>query len=148
VPKYGVGRALHPGSASTSLARRQSEAIKEDMELNRPSAPDVDRIGCPHCPQGGGLDLALRVELETEASIYVAACPICKRVYRIEQNGRLTYREIDIEQLKLERVVCPECGAVGYAMHLDFPRADVECYTVLTCQECHCTFRREIPCLQ
>jgi len=113
------------------------------MELNQSTHPSIEEIVCPHCPGARGLDLALRVELETEASMYVAMCPDCHRVYRVELNGHLVYREIDLDQLRLELVVCPHCGASGYAMRLDFPRDHVESYTILTCQDCQCTFRRE-----
>lgn len=117
------------------------------MELNSHVQLDLAQVGCPHCPEKSGLDLALRVELETEASIYVAACPSCQRVYRVEPGGRLEFGEVRIEQLKLDVVSCPDCGATGYAMRLDLPRDDVESYSVLTCQDCQCTFRHDSACV-
>ena len=111
------------------------------MTLGQQVNIDITQIGCPHCPSHRGLELALRVELETESSIYVAACPGCQRIYRVEPNGTLRFSEVDIDQLKLKIVRCPACGATGYAMVLDFLRDDVESYTVLTCQDCQHTFR-------
>ncbi len=113
------------------------------MKLAQQVSLDITQIGCPHCPGQHGLELALRVELETEASIYVASCPSCQRIYRVEPNGKPRFREVDINQLKLDVVHCPACRATGYAMTLDFLRDDVESYTILTCQDCSHTFRSD-----
>jgi DNA-directed RNA polymerase subunit M/transcription elongation factor TFIIS len=114
------------------------------MELNHQANFDISQVGCPHCSGRRGLELALRVELEAEATLYVAACRSCQRIYRVEPNGRLRFTEIDSDQLKLNLVRCPSCGAVGYAVSLDFLRGEVESYTILTCQDCQFTFRSDV----
>lgn len=113
------------------------------MELEARRTIDLDETRCPHCPGQAGLDLVLRVELETERAIYMGACPTCRRVYRVEPGGRQELREIDLKQLTMQAVTCPECGATGYALGLEFPREHVESYSVLTCADCRCTFRSD-----
>jgi hypothetical protein len=48
---------------------------------------DLERLSCPHCPAGLGLELALRLELEAESAHYFASCPACNRLYEVMPGG-------------------------------------------------------------
>jgi len=101
---------------------------------------DLERVPCPHCPDGPGLELALRLELETESELYFASCTICNRLYEVSPGGDLRFETSERRALTWREVRCPRCQAVGYAVSYALPAAAAESHLVLTCRECQHTF--------
>ena len=105
--------------------------------------PDLTGVACPHCRARRGLAIALRAELETESALYIASCAACRRLFRVEPGGSQRLGEASLNALALQRVRCPACRSLGYAVCLDLPGEVAESYAVLTCRDCRCTFRAD-----
>ena len=108
-----------------------------------PVLPDLARVPCPLCPEEASLEIALRLELEAEAEVVFAACPACHRMYEVTPGGAMSLETGHRPGLKLFPVRCPQCLAAGYAVTYAVPDLDAESYVLLTCRECHHTFRQE-----
>jgi RNase P subunit RPR2 len=98
---------------------------------------------CPHCPEGPGLELALRLELETECQVYFAGCQTCNRLYEVSPGGELLFETGERQALTGRVVRCPHCRSVGYAVSYALSEARAESHVVLTCRDCQHTFRLE-----
>ena len=125
------------------------------MQLHHPPQTDLSQVDCPHCPEQCGLELALRLEVDTEASVVLASCPSCQRIYQVQGSEHSEHSEHSeyaerterterggVDEVLLIKVRCPHCAAVGHALRYAAPQG-VESYTVMTCQGCQHTFRIE-----
>ena len=102
---------------------------------------DLARVPCPLCPDDVGLELALRLELEAESEVVFALCPACHRLYEVTPGGSSELEFKEHAALSLLAVRCPRCGTEGYALSYRPPQTAAESHVVLTCRECHHTFR-------
>ncbi len=101
---------------------------------------DLARLACPLCSENSGLALALRLELETEREVVIAACRNCNRLYEVSPGGELRFEAGELKALQCQMVRCPACGSEGYAVSYALPEAQAESHRVLTCGECGHTF--------
>jgi Zn finger protein HypA/HybF involved in hydrogenase expression len=106
-------------------------------------ARNREAVPCPLCDSDTGLEIALRLELETESEQVFAACVDCNRLYEITPDGSLRLETTARYDLAVQRVVCPKCTLEGSVLTYSLPEAQAESHLLVTCPDCRFVFKPE-----
>ena len=106
-------------------------------------ARNRETVPCPLCDSDNGLEIALRLELETEAERVFAACFDCNRLYEITPEGSLRLDTSASYDLAVRRVICPKCMLEGSVVTYSLPEAQAESHLLVTCPDCQFVFKPE-----
>lgn len=102
-----------------------------------------EAVPCPLCDSDSGLEIALRLELETESERVFAACVDCNRLYEITPEGSLRLETTPGLDLAVQRVVCPQCTLEGSVLTYSLPETQAESHLLVTCPDCRFVFKPE-----
>jgi len=102
-----------------------------------------DAVPCPLCDSDTGLEIALRLELETESEQVFAACVDCNRLYEITPEGSLRLETTARYDLAVQRVVCPKCTLEGSVLTYSLSESQAESHLLVTCPDCRFVFKPE-----
>jgi len=103
-------------------------------------ARKLSSVKCPYCDEGYPFELTERVDPDLGSS-YVATCHGCACTFRITiDTQKLIEKEPALEE-RLSKTLCPNCHHQGVALEFRCDSEKQECFYVMSCKECSCTFQ-------